>query len=200
MIDCTNTGSLFELGFGLSAVLAVVGESAASARRRFVTRMADSIRSKHPTLREESLSGEQFEELVFSGFRRLRFLFQFSVAVRALALLMILVSVGTLVETAVWGSKCKMSEADLYTYVLFAFAIGPFTYWGYSRYVEYVIGFAIRKRAPKIAAPLLGLIASHRETTDALFASVDSVLKEADKLLKESSSTVAGTGDGKAGA
>src|SRR6266852_5548778 len=121
MINCSDTTNIFALGFGLSAVIAVVGESAASARRRFLAAVAAEIKLTSPELHEKNLSNERFERYVFASFPGIRKIIYLNLPIRLFAAFVLVASLGTLVQVAVLGTSCTMSEQNLYTYIVLAF-------------------------------------------------------------------------------
>lgn len=144
-LDCANATSLFELGFGLSAVLAAIAKSEAEARGQFMQAMISDIAKKRPDTRRETLEDGGFEAIVLAGFPNLQLLFRLSFAVRLVALIVLVASVGTLLQNAFWGTACKIERPVLNNYIIFAFVGAPVIYWHIRHRFQPLCGLQSRR-------------------------------------------------------
>jgi hypothetical protein len=158
LVDCANATSLFELGFGANAVLAVLAERTANAKEYFLSRYLDALVRHDRLLDRKRIDRPEIHDILIGGLQNYRHLLQFSIALRVLAAAMLLISVGTLLQNALWGSACKIESEAAILYVALAFLILPFAYYLYSKALQLTTQAAIDKTIPsatELAAALV---------------------------------------------
>lgn len=148
LLDCSNSTSLFELGFGANAVLAVLGERTANAREYFLSRYLDALIKHDRSLDRKRIDRPEIHEILIGGLKNYRRLLQASISLRTLAGTMLLVSVGTLLQNALWGTACKIDSEAVVLYVVLAFLILPLAYYLYSSAIKSATQAVIDRTIP----------------------------------------------------
>ena len=181
-LDCVNATNIFGLGFSLSAVLSAVASTEAQAREKFMNAIIDSVVERRPQLPRSSLETETFRNLVFAGYPKLTLLFKGSILVRLFAAILLVVSAGTLLQTAHWGSSCTIEPNDLNIYVGVSFVVAPFIYWAYQRILQHVITAFIASGLPEQSADLFAPMAAHMKVSESLQESITALVEKVKAL------------------
>lgn len=147
--DCSNATSLFEIGFGLNAVVAVLGERVTNAKEYFLSKYLDALVHHAKTLDRKRIDRPEIHKLLLSGMKGYKYFLKASLALRILAAITLLLSAGTLVQNATWGAACKIESNIIITYSVFALVVLPFLYYLYSASLKKVTQSAIDKTIPR---------------------------------------------------
>lgn len=155
-IDCSSATSIFELGFAVSAVIALLGrerEAAVLALTEQLKRLISAVNAQAAAL--WPTFPPVAARALLRAFPSFLPFFLFAGAVRAFATAMSAISLATLIQGAVWGTACKLTSTSLYTYVVFAFVVAPLLYtwtaWMFRRASEEDLSSHVEELADLVA-------------------------------------------------
>lgn len=148
VLDCAAANSLFELGFGSSAVIAILSEKVRMARSRFFSKYLDAMKAYKPDLDRKAIDTLEVHDFILKGMPNLSWFFKFANVMQIIAGFLAIASIGTLLQLAYWGASCKVESMLLVFYCLTAFLFLPLFSWGYSVLLDMSIKLAIERTIP----------------------------------------------------
>lgn len=138
MALCNNSASLLELAFGVNAVLAVLSSQVSATKSRLtdmVIKQFQEVDSTFELSASERPTLENWVSLTFKGFKFIKIV---SLAPQILALALILISIGTLYQAAIWGDKCFIEDTTLAWITLISLFVAPILYYLFPKIIEVV--------------------------------------------------------------
>jgi hypothetical protein len=145
-VDCSYATSIFELGFAVNAVIALLGREREAAVKTLTEQLRRHIAGVDP---KAASLWPTFAPVAATALLRVfpSFLpfFLFAGLVRVFAGAMTAISLATLLQGALWESACKLTSVSLIAYVLVAFVLAPLLYtwttWGFRRMADGDVNF-----------------------------------------------------------
>jgi hypothetical protein len=191
-LSCSDATSLFELAFGINAVIAVLSESKEDGKRRFLSGYIDALVTHTPSLSRQSLDKEKVTELLFGGFPNIRRLIAAADWLRVLAFSILIASAGTLLQAAQWGKSCELEPLTLNLFVFLSLFVAPAIYWSYAKYLKFVVAEATVRTVPKMTK-FTAAILVHQQTMDEMSQITAEISRDVEEMIGAVHSTSGAT-------
>jgi hypothetical protein len=138
MALCVDATNIFALAFSVNAVFSVFGTQVRNAASAVSDCFESEFKSVDPSFTATGSDRMELERWVRLTVNGLRLGHSARFIPLVVALFFVVVSVVTLLQAALYGSRCQIDGAMLILFTLTSLLVAPLLYFGYSNYLSYV--------------------------------------------------------------